>query len=143
MNILSRAIAIATFAHDGQLDKGGQPYIFHPLRVAMSPLLTTEEQRVVAVLHDVIEDTDITALRLIEEGFSSEIVDAVLSVTKIEGELYTDFIKRVSWNPIGRIVKLADIEDNTRWDRLEYLPKEQQEYLLEKYGKAKRFLEDA
>ena len=108
---LARAIEIAVEAHKGVKDKGGTPYILHPLAVMHS--LETENEKIVGVLHDVVEDSDWTFEKLAEEGFSREIVDAVRSVTKAsEDSDYSDFIRRAKSNPIGRKVKIADLKHN-------------------------------
>ena len=108
---LERAIKIAVDAHSAVVDKGGNPYILHPLRVMMS--LETIPEKIVGILHDVVEDTDWTFEKLSEEGFSEEIINALKSVTKTsENEDYEVFIQRSLTNPIGRKVKIADINDN-------------------------------
>ena len=108
--LLEKAIRIAVEAHQGQRDKNDAPYILHPIRV-MGRVRTTPEQ-IVAILHDVVEDTDWTLDGLRKEGFPKEIVDAVDCLTKREGEAYEDFVTRAASNPIARPVKLADLEDN-------------------------------
>ena len=109
--MLERAIEIAVEAHKGQLDKGGNPYILHPLRVMMS--VDLELEKIVAVLHDVVEDSDWTFKALIAEGFSIEVIEALKSVTKeFPNEDYELFIQRAMQNPIGRKVKIADLRDN-------------------------------
>lgn len=113
---LSRAIVIATEAHSGQVDKGGNPYILHPLRVMLS--MTNDETRIAAVLHDVVEDTKITFNDLRREGFSEEIIEAIDSVTKRKGETYDQQIQRAKLNPIGRSVKLGDLKDNSDISRI-------------------------
>jgi len=113
---LERAIAIAATAHAGQVDKGGAPYILHPLKVMLR--MTTLEQRIVAVLHDVVEDCGISVDDLRKEGFSEEVLTAIESVTKVPGESYEDFVKRAAQNPIGRVVKLADLEENSDLSRI-------------------------
>jgi len=108
---LERAIQIAVEAHAGVLDKGGNPYLLHPLRVMFS--LHTEPERIVGVLHDVVEDSEWTFEDLAEEGFSEEILLALKSVTKTsDSEDYELFVERAKQNPIGRKVKIADITDN-------------------------------
>lgn len=117
MSTLERAIAIAATAHAGQIDKAGAPYILHPLRVMMR--VTTEAERIVAVLHDVVEDCQgWTFERLLGEGYTSEIIAGLKSVTKAEGEAYDDFVKRAAANPIGRRVKMADLTDNSDLSRI-------------------------
>ncbi|MBC8999349.1 HD domain-containing protein [Pseudomonas sp. N40(2020)] len=113
---LERAIAIAATAHAGQVDKGGAPYILHPLKVMLR--MTTLEERIVAVLHDVVEDCDISLDDLRKEGFSEEVLSAIESVTKVPGESYEDFVERAAQNPIGRVVKLADLEENSDLSRI-------------------------
>ena len=117
MSTLERAIAIAATAHAGQHDKAGAPYILHPLRVMLR--LTTEAERITAVLHDLVEDCEGWSFeRLLAEGFSSEIVEALKSVTKRDGESYEDFVKRACQNPIGRRVKRSDLHDNCDLSRI-------------------------
>ncbi|WP_456254774.1 HD domain-containing protein [Pseudomonas iridis] len=113
---LERAIAIAATAHAGQVDKGGAPYILHPLKVMLR--MTTLEERIVAVLHDVVEDCEISLDDLRKEGFSEEVLTAIQSVTKVPGESYEDFAERAAQNPIGRVVKLADLEENSDLSRI-------------------------
>ncbi|WP_027611696.1 HD domain-containing protein [Pseudomonas sp. URIL14HWK12:I6] len=113
---LERAISIAATAHAGQVDKGGAPYILHPLKVMLR--MTTLEERIVAVLHDVVEDCGISLDDLRKEGFSEEILSAIESVTKVPGESYEDFVDRAAQNPIGRVVKLADLEENSDLSRI-------------------------
>ncbi|MDA9949138.1 hypothetical protein N9C16_07070 [Paracoccaceae bacterium] len=109
---LERAIEIDVNAHKGVTDKGGNPYIVHPLRVMMS--LKSDNEKIVGVLHDVVEDAeDWDFERLKEEGFSEEVLDGLRSVTKTsEEEDYNEFIQRALTNEIGRAVKIADIRDN-------------------------------
>ena len=113
---LERAIAIAATAHAGQVDKGGAPYILHPLKVMLR--MTSLEERIVAVLHDVVEDCEISLDDLRKEGFSEEVLTAIASVTKVPGESYEDFVERAAQNPIGRVVKLADLEENSDLSRI-------------------------
>ena len=109
---LERAIEIAVSAHKGVFDKGGNPYILHPLRVMMS--LTTKDEKIVGVLHDVVEDSeDWDFDKLKAEGFSDTVLDSLRSVAKFsEDEDYDAFIQRGLDNSIGRAVKIADIKDN-------------------------------
>lgn len=120
MSTLERAIEIATEAHQGQLDKAGKDYIGHPLRVmAMGRTL---DEKIVGVLHDVIEDSDWTFGMLQNEGFSPEVIEALRCVTKTsENENYDDFIDRIKKNPLATAVKLNDLTDNMDIRRLPYL----------------------
>ena len=117
---LERAIQIAVEAHAGVKDRGGKAYILHPLSVMMR--VESDAEKIVAVLHDVIEDTDWTFDDLNEEGFSQEIIDALESVTKTSDEEdYNQFVLRAQKNEIGRKVKIADIKENLDVTRLGHL----------------------
>ena len=134
MSTLQRAIEIATEAHNGQFDKSGKDYIGHPLRVM--DMGNTEEEKIVGVLHDVVEDTDWTFERLTAEGFSEEIISALRCVTKaFENENYDDFIERVKKNPLAVAVKINDLTDNMDIRRLPYLS-DKDVKRLKKYLKA-------
>ena len=115
------AIQLALNVHRGQLDKNGAPYILHPLRVMSQ--MRTETDRIVAVLHDVVEDSrgkanEVTLAGLRRMGYSKKIVDAISGVTRREGESYEHFVLRSKRNPISRRVKLADLSDNMDVRRL-------------------------
>jgi HD domain len=139
MSTLERAIAIAAEAHAGQRDKGGAPYILHPLRIMLTVSSTAE--RIVAVLHDVCEDCPgWTFERLRAEGFADQIIEALQSVTKRDGESYEDFIVRAAGNPIGRAVKLADLRDNSDPSRIA-TPSKRDFERIEKYRAAIDVLE--
>lgn len=132
--MLDKAIEIATEAHKGQFDKSGKDYIGHPLRVM--EMGKTDEEKIVGVLHDVVEDTPWTFEMLEDEGFSKEIIDALRCVTKIsENENYDDFIERVKKNPLAVAVKINDLTDNMDIRRLPYLS-DKDVKRLKKYLKA-------
>lgn len=134
MSTLQRAIEIATQAHKGQFDKAGKDYIGHPLRVM--EMGKTEDEKIVGVLHDVIEDTDWTFEKLEDEGFSKEVIDALRCVTKVsENENYDVFIDRVRKNPLAAAVKINDLTDNMDIRRLPYLS-DKDVKRLKKYLKA-------
>jgi len=117
MSTLERAIAIAAEGHAGQVDKAGAPYVLHPLRLMLA--VSSIDERIVAVLHDVVEDCQgWTFDRLRQEGFSEAVLTALQSVTKRDGEAYDDFVLRAAANPIGRRVKLADLRDNSDISRI-------------------------
>ena len=120
--LYDRALQIAIQAHREQKDKSGREYIMHPIRVAER--CKDPRAKIVALLHDTIEDTGVTAEYLRSEGFPDEIVGGVLSVTKREGESYDDFVRRAAENTIGREVKIADLEDNMDIRRLEKITDE-------------------
>ena len=134
MSTLERAIQIATEAHKGPFDKAGREYIGHPIRVM--DMGRTEDEKIVGVLHDVIEDTDWTFERLEAEGFSQEVINALRCVTKTsENENYDDFIDRVKKNPLAAAVKINDLTDNMDIRRLPYLS-DKDVKRLKKYLKA-------
>ena len=114
--MLDKAIEIAKIAHKGQVDKGGHPYIDHPLRVMNN--LETVEEKIVAVLHDAVEDSDLTLEDLRRSGFSEVIVEAIAAITKQEGEKRNDYLKRVMDNPLSLKVKIADMGDNADISRI-------------------------
>ena len=128
--MLEEAILIATRAHMGQVDKGNQPYILHPLRVMLR--LQTEEERTVGVLHDVIEDTSVTIEDLRKQGISKEVLEALEHITKGKQEPYMEYISRVIQNPLALKVKKCDLEDNMNRSRLEKVT-EKDEARLKKY----------
>jgi guanosine-3',5'-bis(diphosphate) 3'-pyrophosphohydrolase len=113
---LERAIEIAASAHAGQLDKAGQPYILHPLRVMLR--VETLEQKMAAVLHDVVEDTRITLEQLVAEGFPPVVIEAIAALTKLPGEDRIAAARRAAANPIARVVKLADNTENMDLSRI-------------------------
>jgi len=134
MSSLERAIAIAAEAHAGQQDKSGATYVLHPLRMMLR--VSSNEERIVAVLHDVCEDCPgWTFDRLRAEGFSEKILAALDTVTKRDGEAYEDFVRRAASNPIGRAVKLADLQDNCDLSRISN-PTQRDFERIEKYKKA-------
>jgi (p)ppGpp synthase/HD superfamily hydrolase len=139
MSTLEHAIALAAKAHAGQTDKAGAPYILHPLRMMLR--LSTPEERMVAVLHDVVEDCGWTLEGLRAEGFSLTVVAGVEAVTKREGESYEAFVLRAAQNPVGRRVKLADLEDNSDLSRIAN-PTAKDIERVEKYRKAIKLLQD-
>lgn len=116
MPTLEDAIALAVQAHHGQRDKAGQPYILHPLRLMLK--LETEEERTVAVLHDVVEDTPWTLERLRALGYPEPVLRALEGLTRREDETYEAFIERLRPDALACRVKLADLEDNMDVRRL-------------------------
>ena len=117
MDDIDKAIKVACNAHAGQMDKAGKPYILHPLRLMMK--FNNAQEQVVAVLHDVVEDSDMTLESLASAGFSELIVDALDCLSKRGGEDYEDFIKRISPNELARKIKIEDIKDNLDLTRME------------------------
>ena len=138
MATLERAIEIAREAHAGQVDKAGEDYFNHPKRVADN--FYEDDDIIVALLHDVIEDTEITLEQLKEEGFNDAVLAALDAITKREGESYDQFIERVKDNPIALKVKLADLRDNMDILRLPELTEKDLQRIA-KYHKAYKYLE--
>ena len=132
--MLEEAIALAVEAHKKQKDKSGQPYILHPLRVMFR--LQSETERIVAVLHDVVEDSEITFDDLRQMGYNEEVIEALDGVTRREEETYEEFINRSQQNPISRRVKLADLEDNMDIRRLSRELTERDYKRLQRYKQA-------
>ena len=111
------ALRIAIRAHEGQKDKGGRDYVTHPIRVAAR--CKSMKAKVVALLHDTLEDTSVTVDELRGQGFPEDILEAVQAITRQKKESYEAFVKRLSGNVLAREVKLADLEDNMDIRRLE------------------------
>lgn len=116
MSTLERAIEMAARAHANQVDKAGQPYILHPLRLMLA--VRTPHERMAAVLHDVVEDTPLTFEDLAREGFPPEVIAAVRALTKHKGESRIAAAQRAVQDPIARVVKLADVTDNMDLSRI-------------------------
>lgn len=119
--MLEKAINIAVKNHTGQYDKGGEPYILHCLRVMLKGKAKNEQ--IVGVLHDIIEDTSVNSAELLKEGFSKEIVNAILCLTKKQNEKYDEYLRRVEKNKLAVKVKLNDLEDNMNLSRLKEVAK--------------------
>ncbi|HET6629929.1 MAG TPA: HD domain-containing protein, partial [Woeseiaceae bacterium] len=137
MGTLEHALALAAAAHAGQTDKAEQPYILHPIRVMLN--VRTEEERMTALLHDVVEDTDTTFEDLRRAGFSDTVIEAVRALTKHEGESREAAARRAVANPIARNVKLADVTDNMDLSRIPN-PGEADLARLEEYKRVKDIL---
>ena len=132
-----KAMHIAYNAHQGQLDKSGAPYIFHPIHLAEQ--MTDEKTVCVALLHDVVEDTEYTFEDLINMGFPNEVIEALKLLTHADDVPYMDYVKALSVNPIAKAVKIADLTHNSDTSRLDVVD----EWALkreEKYKKALEFL---
>ena len=116
MSYVEKALEIATKAHEGQYDKSGVPYIEHPKHVAEG--VHGDIAKATAYLHDVIEDTDVTAEDLRRDGIPEEVVEAVIMLTHDEHENYYDYIRRVKTNPIAKEVKIEDLKHNSDKSRI-------------------------
>ncbi|MHB2150489.1 GTP pyrophosphokinase [Calditrichota bacterium LG25] len=137
MDALEAALKIALKAHTGQKDRAGMPYIFHPLRVMHN--VFGSNAKIVALLHDVLEDSDCTLQELKEHGFSREVLEAVDCLTRRPNEAYFDYLQRIAQNPLAVQVKIADLNDNLDIKRLDVITEEDRRR-LNKYLKALRML---
>lgn len=117
--LTKKAFKIAYYKHHGHYDKGGMPYIFHPVHLAEQ--METEAEICTALLHDVVEDTNTTLLDLKKRGFSPEIIEAIDALTRRENESYEEYIERLSKNLIALKVKKADLEHNMDLSRLSFV----------------------
>ena len=133
------AFEIAKEAHAGQTDKAGLDYILHPLQVAAE--MTTDEEKAVALLHDIIEDTDVTANELLAKGLPDNVVEAVEVLTKKHNQNYAAYLVGVKKNRLATAVKLADLKHNSDLSRLEKITQKDRER-AEKYRKAIEYLSD-
>ena len=142
MKLIDHCIIFATYKHAEQTDKNGLPYIFHPLRVMLDESLTTETQKCVAVCHDLLEDTTTTTEELKEIGLPETTINVIVALTHLKNEPNTTYWQRILDEPSGdaKLVKIADIKDNTSESRMNCLPEEVQTRLKEKYYKALQYL---
>ena len=138
MSTIEKAIEMAACAHAGKVDNAGAPYVFHPLRLMLA--VSGPYERMTAVLHDVVEDTAVTLDDLRAAGFPPEVIDAVGILTKREGESRLDAAVRASRNPVARVVKLADVEDNMDLRRIAN-PTEKDYARLKEYEQVRALLE--
>ena len=136
-SMVDLALSIARKAHEGQLDKAGVDYIEHPIYVASQ--VDTEEEKAVALLHDVIEDSPFTAEELLQAGLPETVVTAVQVLTKKKEQDYQTYLETVKKNPLARVVKLADLKHNSDLSRLSSITEKDRER-LKKYKKAIDFL---
>ena len=132
-----KAMKLCYEAHKDQVDKSGLPYVFHPAHVAEQ--MTDEATTIVALLHDVVEDTDYTLEDLAAEGFGEDILEAVALMTHEDDVPYLDYVAKLKDNPIARAVKLADLAHNSDLSRIGEVDDETRER-LEKYKKATALL---
>ncbi len=128
-----KALCLMFDAHKDQVDKSGIPYVFHPFHLAEQ--MNTEEETIVALLHDVIEDTDISAEQLKALGFSDNIINAVVLLTHDKTADYFDYVKKISSDPIAKAVKIADLRHNSDISRLDHVD-EKAVKRIEKYKQA-------
>ena len=136
-SMVDLALSIARQAHEGQLDKAGVDYIKHPIYVASQ--VETEEEKAVALLHDVLEDSSVTAEELLIAGLPETVVTTVQVLTKQTGQDYQTYLQAVKSNPLACRVKLADLKHNSDLSRLTSIT-EKDRARLKKYKKAIDFL---
>ena len=137
--LVQKADSMAEKAHEGQYDKAGLPYITHPRKVAS--FVTDPREKIVALLHDTVEDTDMT-IEEIQSVFGEEIAQAVALMTHAEGVPYMDYVEKIKSNPLARHVKMADLTHNMDLSRLP-LVTDKAKARLEKYKKAYAILKEA
>lgn len=133
-----KAMKLCFAAHKEQVDKSGLPYVFHPFHLAEQ--MEEEDTTIVALLHDVVEDTQVTFADLEEMGFSREVIEAIRLMTHPEGVPYMEYVARIKDNPIARRVKLADLKHNSDLSRLDRVD-EKALARVEKYRAAMALLE--
>lgn len=138
-SLVENAIALALEAHKGQVDKANAPYILHPLRLLMQ--MESEEEQLAAVLHDVVEDSDITFETLQEVGIPETVIEILGLLTHQETDSYENYINRIKGNVVARKVKLADLSDNMKLERIPH-PTAKDIARIKKYEQAKRALEE-
>lgn len=131
--LTNEAMKIAYHAHHGQVDSGGIPYIFHPIHLAEQ--MEDEYTVCVALLHDVVEDTEVT-LEALAKVFPKEVTDAVALLTHAKGDPYPEYVARIKSNPIAKAVKLADLRHNSDESRLPDADEATLAYYREKYRRA-------
>lgn len=132
-----KAMIIAYNAHQNQFDKANIPYIYHPIHIAEQ--MDTELECIVALLHDVVEDTDIT-LNDLEKEFPQEVIDLLKILTHDKKIDYIEYIKKVKTNPIATKIKIADLKHNSDITRLENITTTDLKR-IEKYKKALEILD--
>ena len=140
-NLLAGAIKLASYHHQNQLDKGGKPYILHPLRIMMRLRTNDEELMAIAVLHDIVEDCDVTYNDLKACGMSDRVLKGVQDLTKVPGESYEQFIERLADNKDALLVKREDLRDNSDLTRLKGVT-EKDVARMQKYMRAFRRVEE-
>ena len=139
-DLTKKAIKISFNAHKNQVDKSGMPYVFHPFHLAEQ--MDDEYSVCVALLHDVIEDTDITIEDLKAEGFPKEVINAIELMTHSDSVLYLDYVKAIKNNSIARKVKLVDLKHNSDLSRLDNID-DMALKRAEKYKKAIEILQES
>ena len=138
-DVTKKAMKLCFQAHKDQIDKSGIPYVFHPIHLAEQ--MKDEDTTVVALLHDVVEDTDYTLENLREIGFNQRVIAAIALMTHADSVPYMDYVAKIKDNPIAKAVKLADLAHNSDMTRMDVID-EKVTARVEKYAKAIRFLNE-
>ena len=133
------ALKLCFEAHKNQTDKSGMPYVFHPFHLAEQ--MDTEETTIVALLHDLVEDTEYTIEDLTNMGFDKTITDAIALMTHARNVDYMDYVRMIKENPVAKVVKMADLKHNSDLTRLDIVD-EKALRRREKYLKAIALLEE-
>lgn len=128
-----KALKLSFEAHKNQFDKSGMPYVYHPFHLAEQ--MKDENTTIVALLHDVVEDSDYSISDLRDMGFSDEVCEAIALMTHDDAVPYMDYVSMIKHNPIARTVKLADLHHNSDLSRLDYVD-EKTLHRVEKYKAA-------
>lgn len=136
--LTKKALKLSFTAHKDQVDKSGIPYVYHPYHLAEQ--METEETIVVALLHDVVEDTDYTFNDLQKMGFPDSVIEALRLMTHDPKIPYLDYVKKMKANPVASAVKLADLKHNSDLSRLNRID-ETALARVQKYEKAIQILE--
>ena len=134
-----KAMKLCFSAHRDQVDKSGLPYVFHPFHLAEQ--MEDEDTTIVALLHDVVEDTEVTFADLAQMGFSQPVIGAIQAMTHAKGVPYLEYVARMKDNPIARRVKLADLRHNSDLSRLDQVDEKALER-VKKYQAAIALLEN-
>ena len=138
-DMTKKALKLCFEAHKEQVDKSGLPYVFHPFHLAEQ--MESEETTVVALLHDVVEDTDYTIEDLTAMGFDKAVTDAIALMTHADGVDYMDYVRAIKDNPIAKVVKLADLTHNSDLSRLDIID-EKALQRVKKYKEAIKILSE-
>lgn len=138
-DLTKKALKLSFEAHKNQVDKSGMPYVYHPFHLAEQ--METEDAVIVALLHDVVEDTDYTFDDIKELGFSKRVIEALELMTHDKSVPYMDYVAKIKNNPIAKAVKIADLKHNSDLSRLDVLDDKARKR-VEKYAAAIKLLED-
>ncbi len=137
--LTKKALKLSFMAHKNQVDKSGMPYVYHPFHLAEQ--METEDTVIVALLHDVVEDTDYTLEDIRGMGFPEQVIEALALMTHDKSVPYMDYVAKIKNNPIAKAVKLADLKHNSDLSRLDIVD-EKSVKRIEKYKQATKMLNE-